>query len=312
MEEDAKDASDSNLERLLRQGSFVVSAELGPPAGVDRAVILKKCQYFRGVVDAVNVTDNRSAVVRMSSLMVSAILVQEGLEPIMQLTCRDRNRLALQSEVLSAAAAGIKNVLCLTGDHQSAGNQPDAKGVFDLDSTQLVNMVDEMNKGFFMNGEPVNPPPHMFVGATTNPFAEPFQMRIWKIGRKINAGARFIQTQPVFDLPLFEKWMAAVRDQGLDQQAFILAGAMPVKSAKALIYMRDHVPGMRIAGEYIRRMESAADPQKEGLAICAEIVRQLRDVTGVKGIHIMPVKWESITPQLVEECGLRPAVAGIQ
>ncbi|HEY0868369.1 MAG TPA: methylenetetrahydrofolate reductase [Fimbriimonas sp.] len=301
----------SNLERLLSDGRFVVSSELGPPQGADKAPILKKCENFRGCVDAVNVTDNQSAIVRMSSLMVSAFLVQEGLEPIMQLTCRDRNRLAQQAEVLSAYAAGIKNLLCLTGDHQKSGNQPDAKGVFDLDSTQLVHTVSEMNEGFFMNGEPIKPPPRMFVGAAANPFAEPFQMRIWNLRKKINAGARFIQTQPVFDMPLFEKWMRAVRDEGMDQDCAILAGVMPVRSVKGLLHMRDNVPGMRIAPEYIKRMESAADPKEEGIAICTEIMKMLKEMPGVKGIHIMPVMWESITRTLVEEAGLlpRPAVA---
>jgi len=311
MEQDGKGTSESNLEKLLKQGRFVVSAELGPPAGADRAPILKKCQNFRGVVDAVNVTDNQSAIVRMSSLMCSAILVEQGLEPIMQLTCRDRNRLALQSEILSAGAAGIRNVLCLTGDHQSVGNQPDAKGVFDLDSTQFVHMVDEMNQGFFMNGEPIKPPPSIFVGSTANPFAEPFQMRIWNLAKKINAGAKFIQTQPVFDIPRFEKWMDVVRDEGLDQQTYILAGAMPVRSAKALHHMRDNVPGMRIADEYVKRMEDAAEPQEEGIAICVEILKRLREIPGVKGVHIMPVMWESITPRLVEQAGLLPVKAGI-
>ncbi|HTQ08652.1 MAG TPA: methylenetetrahydrofolate reductase, partial [Fimbriimonadaceae bacterium] len=271
---------------------------------------LKKCKNFQGVVDAVNVTDNQSAIVRMSSLMVSAILVQEGLEPIMQLTCRDRNRLALQSELLSAGAAGIRNILCLTGDHQSIGNQPDAKGVFDLDSTQFVAMADEMSRGFFMNGEAVKPPPALFVGATTNPFAEPLPMRVWNLAKKIKAGARFIQTQPVFDIPRFETWMEAVRDEGLDEQSYILAGAMPVRSAKALYHMRDNVPGMRIADEYVKRMESASEPQEEGVAICVEVLKRLRETPGVKGVHIMPVMWESITPRLVEEAGLLPAKSG--
>jgi 5,10-methylenetetrahydrofolate reductase len=292
------------LETTLRAGRFAVTAELGPPTGADKSPILEKCRYFRGFVDAVNVTDNQAAVVRMSSLMASSFLVQGGLEPVMQLTCRDRNRLALQSEILSAAAAGISNILCLTGDHQSVGNQPEAKGVFDLDSTQLVHMVEQMKSGFFMNGQPVNPPPSMFIGAAANPFAEPLQMRVWNLAKKVNAGARFIQTQPVFDIPRFKKWMQALHDEGLDERVFILAGAMPPKSAEAIRYMREKVPGMRVADEYVSRMESATDPKETGVAICLEIIAQLRQIPGVRGVHLMPVKWESIVPRLVEEAGL--------
>jgi methylenetetrahydrofolate reductase (NADPH) len=298
--------SGSNLERLLREGKFVVCGEMSPPQGADKASILKKCEYFRGVVDAVNLTDNQTAIVRLSSLMSSVFLMEGGLEPIMQLTCRDRNRLAQQSEVLAAGAAGVKNLLCLTGDYQTFGNQPDAKGVFDIDSTQLVNVVSNMNGGQFMNGDPIKPPPKIFIGAAANPFGEPFQMRVWNLAKKINAGAHFIQTQPVFDLPRFEKWMAAVRDEGLDKKVHILAGVMPVRSVKALTHMRDNVPGMRVEPEYIKRMESAAEPKEEGVAMCVEIMKRLREIEGVKGIHIMPVMWESITPTLVEQAGLLP------
>lgn len=295
-----------NLERLLREGHFVVTGEMAPPKGADKAPILKKCEHFRGVVDAVNLTDNQTAVVRMGSLMSSVFLLEGGLEPILQMTCRDRNRLAQQSDVLSAAAAGIKNILCLTGDHQSAGNQPGAKGVFDLDSTQLVHTVSAMNRGEFMNGEPIDPPPRMFIGAAANPFAEPFAMRVLNLAKKIQAGAHFVQTQPIFDVPLFEKWMHAVREEGLDARVHILAGVMPPKSVAAVTAMRDQVPGMRVDDETVRRMESAKDPQEEGVAICVETIRRLRAIAGVKGVHVMPVRWESITPRLVEEAGLLP------
>lgn len=299
------------LEQVLTSGRFAVTAELGPPSGADKAPILDKLRFFGGV-DAVNVTDNQSAVVRMSSLMVSAFLVQEGLEPVMQMTCRDRNRLALQSEILSAAAAHVRNVLCLTGDHQSAGNQPQAKGVFDLDSTQLVQMVAQMNEGSFMNGNPVEPPPRMFIGAAANPFGEPFAMRVWNLEKKVNAGARFCQTQPVFDVPLFERWMQAVRDEGLDKRVFILAGAMPVRSVRALSTMRDKVPGIRIPDQVFRRMEQAADPREEGIAICLETIERLKGIRGVSGVHLMPVMWESIVPRILDEARLSrgEAVAG--
>lgn len=298
--------SGSNLERLLLDGQFAVCGEMSPPQGADKASILKKCGHFKDVVDAVNLTDNQTAIVRMSSVMSSVFALEGGLEPIMQMTCRDRNRLAQQSDILGAYAAGVRNILCLTGDYQSFGNQADAKGVFDLDSVQLIKTVADMNEGLFMSGEEIKPPPRMFVGGAANPFAEPFDLRIIRLGKKIRAGARFIQTQPVFDMPRFERWMSAVRDEGYDRQVFILAGVMPVRSVKALLYMKESVPGMSIADEYIKRMESAQDPKEEGVAMCVDIMKRLREIPGVKGLHIMPVMWESITPRLVEEAGLLP------
>lgn len=302
--------SGSNLERLLRQGEFVVCGEMSPPQSVDSASIAKKCGYFRGVVDAVNLTDNQTAIVRMSSVMSSVFALQGGCEPIMQMTCRDRNRLAQQSDILGAYAAGVRNVLCLTGDYQSFGNQPDAKGVFDLDSVQLIHAVADMNAGRFMNGEEIKQPPAMFIGGAANPFGEPLEMRVIRMGKKIAAGAHFIQTQPVFDFPRFEKWMSAIRDEGYDEQVYILAGVMPVRSIKGLLHMRDNVPGMSVADEYIKRMEAVAGDkeksQEEGVAICVETMKRLRELPGVKGIHIMPVMWESITPRLVEGAGLLP------
>jgi len=298
--------SGSNLERLLREGHFVVCGEMSPPQGADRSPILKKCSYFKGITDAVNLTDNQTAIVRMSSVMSSVFALEGGIEPIMQMTCRDRNRLAQQSDILAAGAAGVKNILCLSGDYQSFGNFPDAKGVFDLDSIQLIHTVAGMNAGKFLNGDEIKPPPHMFIGGAANPFGEPFDLRIIRLGKKISAGAHFIQTQPVFDMPRFERWMSAVRDEGYDQQVFILAGVMPVRGAKALEYMRDSVPGMSIAEEYIRRMKAASDAKEEGVAICVETIKRLKEIPGVKGVHIMPVMWESITARIVEEAGLLP------
>ena len=298
--------SGSNLERLLRDGQFVVCGEMSPPQGADKEAILKKCGYFKGVVDAVNLTDNQTAIVRMSSVMSSVFALEGGVEPIMQMTCRDRNRLAQQSDILGAYAAGVRNVLCLTGDYQSFGNHPDAKGVFDLDSVQLIRTVADMNDGKFLSGDEIKAPPKMFIGGAANPFGEPFDLRIIRLGKKIRAGAHFIQTQPVFDMPRFERWMAAVRDEGYDKQVFILAGVMPVKSAKALEYMKESVPGMSVADEYIKRMKSAEDPKEEGVAICVETMKYLREIPGVSGIHIMPVMWESITSRLVEGAGFLP------
>jgi methylenetetrahydrofolate reductase (NADPH) len=302
--------SKSNFELLLNQGSFVVCGEMSPPQGADKAPILKKCAYFKDYVDAVNLTDNQTAIVRMSSMMSSVFAMEGGVEPIMQMTCRDRNRLAMQSDLLGAAAAGIKNILCLTGDYMTFGNHPDAKGCFDLDSIQLIHTASELNKGRFLSGDEVKSPPGLFIGGAANPFAEPFEMRIIRLGKKIAAGAQFIQTQPVFDLLRFEKWMAAVRDNGYDQQAHILAGVMPVRSVKALINMRDNVPGSMIPDECIKRMdvvkESKEDSIEVGVAMAVEIIKRLREIPGVKGVHLMPVMWESITPRIVELCDLLP------
>ena len=302
--------SASNLQLLLEQGHFVVCGEMSPPQGADKASIAKKCGYFRDVVDAVNLTDNQTAIVRMSSVMSSVFALEGGVEPIMQMTCRDRNRLAQQSDLLGANAAGVKNVLCLTGDYMSFGNHPGAKGVFDLDAVQLIRTVADMNEGKFMSGEEIKPPTGMFIGGAANPFAEPFDLRIIRLGKKIAAGAHFIQTQPVFDFPRFERWINAVRDAGYCEQTSILAGVMPVRSVKALLYMKESVPGMSIADEYIKRMESVAGSKEEsaamGVAICVETIKRLREIPGVKGVHIMPVMWESITQRLVEESGLLP------
>jgi len=248
--------------------------------------------------------------VRMSSVISSYFALCGGVEPIMQMTCRDRNRLAIQSDILAAYALGVKNLLCLTGDYQKFGNHPDAKGVFDLDSCQLIQMVKKMrDEKQFLCGEEMKAEPRMFIGAAANPFGEPFEMRIINLAKKIEAGVDFIQTQPVFDIPGFEKWMNAVRDEGMDRQVYILAGVMPVRSIKALLYMKESVPGMRIAPEYIKRMEAITDKDasmEEGVNIAIEIMKQVKEIPGVAGIHIMPVMWESLTPRLVEEAGLLP------
>ena len=300
----------SNLEKLLRAGEFVVCGEMSPPQSVESGMIAKKCGYFKGVVDAVNLTDNQTAIVRMSSAVSSYFALCGGVEPIMQLTCRDRNRLSMQSDILGAYALGVRNVLCLTGDHQKFGNHPDAKGVFDLDSTTLIGMLKQMrdDKQFYC-GDEMKAEPRMFIGGAANPFGEPFEMRILNLRKKIDAGADFIQTQPVFDIPAFERWMNVVRNQGLDKEVFILAGVMPVRSVKALLYMKESVPGMRIAEDYIKRLEAITEKEaaaEEGVKIAVEIMKQLKDISGVSGIHLMPVMWESITPRLVEEAGLLP------
>jgi methylenetetrahydrofolate reductase (NADPH) len=292
------------LKEKIESGKFIVCGEIGPPKSCDGDVIREKSKYFKGVVDAVNITDNQTALVRLSSLASAKILIEEGVEPIMQMTCRDRNRIAIQSDLLGAAALGIHNLLCLTGDYQKFGDQPEAKGVFDLDSIQLIAAVAKMNSGFLLSEQEMKKSPDFLIGAAANPFAEPFEMQLIRLYKKVKAGARFIQTQPVFDMEIFSRWMEKVVEMGLHEKCAILAGVMPVKSEKALIHMKREVPGVKIKDEYIKRMETAADPKEEGVKIAVEMIHTLRNIKGVRGIHIMPVMWESITPVIVKESGL--------
>ena len=292
------------LREKLASGTFIVCGEIGPTKSCDGNVIREKSQYFKGVVDAVNITDNQTAIVRLSSIASAKILLDEGVEPIIQMTCRDRNRIAIQSDLLGAAALGLRNVLCLTGDHQKFGDQPEAKGVFDLDSIQLIATVAKMNGGFLLSDQEMKKSPEFLIGAAANPFAEPFEMRLIRLHKKIQAGAHFIQTQPVFDLNRFMIWMEKVVELGLHEKCAILAGVMPVKSEKALLHMKKEVPGVRIDDAYIDRLKNARDPKDEGVKIAVEIIKSLQKIKGVRGIHIMPVMWESITPLLIKESGL--------
>ena len=292
------------LREKIQSGRFIVTAELGPPQSCNSDAVRKKAVHFRRGVDGVNITDNQTAIVRMSSIASAKILVEEGLEPVIQMTCRDRNRIAIQSDLLGAAGLGIGNVLCLTGDFQKFGNHPESKPVFDLDSVQLIATVRRMNEGFFLSGETMKTPPSFLIGGAANPFADPLEFRVQRLAKKIRAGAQFIQTQPVFDLDRFNEWMEGVRGAGLHEKVAILAGVMPVKSAKALIYMKEEVPGVRIAESYIRRMEGAAEPNEEGIKIAVEIAEELKKIDGVRGIHLMPLMWESVTPRILEASGL--------
>jgi methylenetetrahydrofolate reductase (NADPH) len=292
------------LREKIESNQFVVCAEIGPPQSCDGDVIRDKSKYFKGYVDAVNITDNQTAIVRLSSIASAKILLDEGVEPVIQMTCRDRNRLAIQSDLLGAAALGIRNVLCLTGDYQSFGDHPEAKGVFDLDSIQLIATVSQMNRGFLLSGYEMKKAPVFLIGAAANPFAEPFEMRLIRLHKKIGAGAHFIQTQPVFDLEIFTRWMDRVVQMGLHEKAAILAGVMPVRSAKTLIWMKEEVPGVKINDEYIYRMKNARNTAEEGVKMAVEIIQAMKNIKGVRGIHLIPVVWESITPTIIKEARL--------
>lgn len=302
------------LERLCRAGTFVVTAELGPPKSADDQYVRQKAQRLKGAADAYNITDNQLGVVRMSSLAMAHLLVEEGLEPVMQITCRDRNRLALQSDLMGAWALGVRNILCLTGDHPKFGNHPEAKTVYDLRVFGLIALARRFREeGTFLNGEPLKSTreapivaPKFFIGIAANACAGRPEASLRYLEEKIAAGGQFVQTQPVFDLARFSQWMALIRAKGLHQRVHILAGAMPVKSAATLRYMQGHVPGSNIPPTLISRLDRAADPQAEGLAICRDTVSQLRHIPGVAGVHLMTVGWESAIRKVVESAGLLP------
>ncbi|MEW6751485.1 MAG: methylenetetrahydrofolate reductase [Candidatus Latescibacterota bacterium] len=310
--------SGSNLERVLRSGQFAVTAELGPPKSADVKAVVRKAGHLKGKVDAANITDNQTAIVRLSSIAAGALALQQGVEPVIQMTCRDRNRIAMQSDILGAHALGIRNLLCLTGDHQKFGNHPTAKNVFDLDSIQLVQMVKTMRdeKRFLCGEEIRNAPkapvvePRMFVGAAANPFADPFVFRVIRLAKKIRAGADFVQTQCIYDMERFGEWMKMVRDRGLDQQAYILAGVTPLKSAGMARYMRDEVPGLLVPDAVVARMEQAKDAAEEGMKIIVEQIQEFRELPGIAGVHIMAIEGEGKVPQIVERAGLLPRPQG--
>lgn len=307
--------SGSNLEKVLCAGHFAVTAELGPPAGSDVEYVRSKAELLRGAVDAVNVTDNQTAVVRMSSAAVSALLVQAGIEPVMQMVCRDRNRIAMQSDILGAVALGIRNLTCLTGDHQGFGNQGGAKKVYDLDSVQLVSVARRMRDEHRLLGseEDLLGEVPLFIGAAANPFAKPHEFRALRLAKKVEAGADYVQTQCVFDVAMFAEWMKALRDLGVTSKCRVLAGVIPLKSAGMTRYMVEKVPGVIIPEAIQKRMYDAPKGKggETGLAICAEIIEQLRAIEGVAGIHIMAIEWEQKVRQIVETARLlpRPQVA---
>jgi methylenetetrahydrofolate reductase (NADPH) len=299
--------SGSGLETILEKGLFAVTSEIGPPKAASMESVRKKARLLKGCADALNLTDNQTAIVRLSSLASSIACLQEGAEPVMQMTCRDRNRIAMQSDLLGAAAMGVKNVLCISGDHQTFGNQREAKNVYDIDPIQQLMVFRQMrDEGKVWGGDVLDEPPKVYLGAAANPFADPFELRVIRLGKKIAAGADFIQTQAVFDLDRFEKFMEMVRKKGLDKKAHIIAGVVPLRSANAARYMKTKVSGMSVPDQLVERMKSASDPKKEGITICVETIDRLKEIDGVHGVHIMSIGWEEMVPEIVQRAGLGP------
>lgn len=302
-------STQSNLERVLKSGTFAVTSECGPPRGADPEVVKRKGAYLNGYADCVNVTDNQTSVVRMSSFSACLVLKGMGIDPIMQMVCRDRNRIAMQSDILGAAALGINNLLCLSGDHQKFGDHPMAKNVFDIDSIQLIQTVKQMrDAGKFISGEEVKGKPNIFIGCVENPFADPFEIRALRLAKKAAAGAQFVQTQCIFNVEKFEKWMEMVRDLGVHEKMYILAGITPMKSIGMARYMKNSVPGMDVPEEQIERLKGVPKEKvaEEGIKIAVETIERVKAIKGVAGVHIMAIEWEDRVPEIVKAAGLYP------
>ncbi len=301
--------SGSRLERVLKAGRFAVTAELNPPDSADPQEVYDRALILATVCDGINSVDASGANCHMSSVGICALLTRAGYDPVYQISCRDRNRIAIQGDILGAAAMGVKNVLCLTGDGVQAGDQPEAKPVFDLDSMTLLRTVRIMrDHGQFLSGRKLDVPPRMFIGAAENPFVPPYEFRPLRLQKKWQAGAEFIQTQYCFDVPRLREFMARVRDLGLDEKLYILVGVGPLRSAKAAEWMRQHVPGVHIPDEIITRLKGAAKQAVEGKQLCVEIIQQVREIPGVHGVHVMAYRQEELVAEIIHEAGLLPRV----
>ncbi len=301
--------SGSNLEKVLRAGHFAFTGECGPPKGANVEHLKEKISHLKGMVDAVNVTDNQTAVVRLSSWAASTIMLQEGVEPNFQMVCRDRNRLAIQSDILGVYAMGIRNMLCLSGDHQRFGNHPQAKNVYDIDSMQLIALVKKMrDEGKFLNDEEIDVPPRLFIGAACNPFAEPYEFRVYRLAKKIEAGADFIQTQCIYNMERFRDFMKRVVDMGLHEKCYILAGVTPMKSVGMAQYMAKMVPGMDVPDSLIKRLKGAGKGKvaEEGIKFAIEQIEEFKEMEGVAGVHLMAIEWEHRVPEIAERAGMLP------
>lgn len=309
MKESVKTETPSKLAKILSQGKMAITSECGPPRGSDPEAITKKAEMIKDYVDCINITDNQTSVTRLCSLASCIHLKMMGLEPVLQMVVRDRNRIALQSDILGAASFEIANILCLSGDHQKFGDNPTGQNVFDIDSMQLIQTVRLMrDEGKFLGGDDIDRPPRMFVGAAANPFADPFEIRVPRLAKKVAAGAEFIQTQCIYNLAKFEEWMKQVRERGLHEKVYILAGVTPFKSAGMAKFMKNRVPGMDVPDEVVKRMSGVAKEKQpeEGIKICVESIQRLKEVEGVRGFHIMAIEWEEKVPEIVEAAGLYP------
>jgi 5,10-methylenetetrahydrofolate reductase len=290
---------------VLRSGRFAVTAELNPPDSADPREVYERALVLSEVCDAINATDASGANTHMSSVGICSLLTRAGYAVVMQISCRDRNRIAIQGDVLGAAAMGVQNILCLTGDGVQAGDQPGAKPVFDLDSTSLLETIRTMrDKRVFLSGRKITVPPQVFLGAAANPFVPPYDHRAVHMGKKIAAGAEFIQTQYCFDMPRLEAFMARARDQGLHEKAFILVGVGPLASARAARWMREHVPGIHIPDAVIQRLEGAKNQKLEGKQLCIELIQQIRDIAGVSGVHVMAYRQEELVSEIITASGV--------
>ena len=299
----------SRLEKVLEKGAFAVTSECGPPRGADPDVIREKGKLLEGVVDAVNITDCQTSVVRMSSLSACLILKEMGFDPILQMVTRDRNRIAIQSDILGAAALGINNILCLSGDHQRFGDHPQAKNVYDIDSIQLIMTVKKMrDEKKFLNDQEMTKAPVLFIGAAENPFADPLEIRALRLAKKAAAGVEFIQTQCIFNLDRFAEWMREVVDMGLHEKVAILAGVTPLKSVGMGKYMKSQVPGMDVPDAVIERLKGVPKEKQgaEGIKICIETIQRLREMKGVRGVHIMAIEWEEKVSEIAKGADLLP------
>jgi len=295
-----------HLEAVLRSGQFAVTAEMAPPDSANPEDVYRRAAILADAVDSINATDASGANVHMSSLAVSALLLRAGCSPVMQISCRDRNRIAIQGDVLGAAALGVRNVLCLSGDGVQNGDHPDAKPVFDLDSIALLDTLRTLrDESRFLSGRPISSPPQLFLGAAENPSSLPGELRVARLRKKIEAGAQFIQTQYCFDMPRLQEFMRRVRDAELDRKVFILPGIGPLASAGGARWIQTHVPGVHIPDEIIRRLEAAPKPKQEGRRICVELMQQIREISGVCGIHIMAFKQEEYVAEMIAASGVK-------
>ena len=301
--------SGSNLEKVLKAGHFAFTGECGPPKGANVEHLKEKFAYLKGNVDAVNVTDNQTAVVRMASWAASTLMIQEGLEPNFQMVCRDRNRLAMMSDILGVYAMGVRNMLCLSGDHQRFGNHPQSKNVYDLDSIQLIALAKKMrDQGKFLNEEDIDVPPKLFIGAASNPFADPFEFRVHRLAKKINAGADFIQTQCIYNMDKFREFMKMAVDMGLHERCFILAGVTPMKSVGMAQYMAKMVPGMDVPEAFIQRLRGAGKGKvaEEGIKFALEQIEEFKEMEGIAGVHFMAIEWEHMVPEIAKRANVLP------